>query len=1567
MKRLLSLLTAAALVLTLVPSGALATEGTQEPAACTCTTKCAEGAGNQDCPVCGAEGADLTACKGPESQQEQSQQNENPPAEPEEPVCTCTTKCAEGAANEDCPVCGAVGADLTACKGPESQQGQPQQNENPPAEPEEPVCTCTAKCAEDATNGECPVCGADLTLCAGQESTENEADEAVVAVQAALDILPTAEALAAMSQEEQQTVYTALQSAYDAYCILTDEQKVQISGAEKFDALFAVFNTMITTLESTGSFTVSGGTYGQDYSYADGILTILTGTPLTLSCTHTTTDRIVVGSGVSANLTLAGLSIDLSSGTYVNKGDLCPLSMEGAGASTITLAEGSVNTLKAGEESAGILIPEGRKITINGTGVLDVAGGLYWPGIGRNGDGVLEIQSGIINVSGGSNAASIGGSWNHSGGEIIISGGFITATGKIGGSGLGSVNSFSTGNGNPIIYCSYIGGRFNIASLNGIIVEGSKCGIYGSQTIGEDFFLPENPSLFIAANGSLTLNRAETFTSLTLEGSGSSLTIGDGYSATVTGETSNYGTVAGSLTCTGTVYNSGSLPEGAATGTLYTAPYLKVENGNYSLDGALEAGKQVTVHSAPQDGYMLSYWEVQRGNLTLTSDQNSADTFTFLMPQDCVFIKANYREIVCSLTVNGSTTYFTDAWLAMDKWCDQGGTLTVLSEDAILDTLRRYPDGGILDLNGFSVNLMDLRLSDGNLIVQNGTICADFRTEISPEASLTIRGDVTLKPRDEWMNLEVTNQGTIVVEPGASLNLPDGVVLTNNGILTNAGTIQNSGTITNTGTVTNSGTINNSGTITGTIDGNAPISVLTEIPYMEDGQEKTCETAIRVETATTAWNGGWYVVSDSVTIDQRVTVTGDVKLILTDGCQLTVNGGIQVSEGSTLTIYAQSGGTGILEAISSDGAGIGGSSGNGAGTIIINGGTVNATGGGSGAGIGGGESHAGGTIIINGGTVNATGGPDGGAGIGGAGCTLSGNCGNVIQASSVTADTSGFAGVIQTGTEYRVYGDAVLTEDLTIHQGETLTIPGGGSLDCNGKLTNDGTVVVESGGKLEGTSTGSGTLKVAPTITTVSLPQGTLGTAYSQTLEATGDTPITWSSSDLPGWLTLDENTGKISGTPTAAGDYQFTVTAANDSGSGSKELSITVCTPPSITTGANGTWDSSSTDGLTITSDADFSLFMEVQVDGKVLTKDKDYIIREGSTIVTLKPDYLRTLSVGPHTIRIVSQNGTAETNFTILGDIAGAKITLGTALTYTGKDQTQTIASVTLNGKTLVAGTDYTVTNNTGKNAGTYTLTITGKGNYTGTLKVSFPIAKAPLTITGVDVQNKAYDGTTAATVTGVTFGGLVNKENLALGIDYTATADFENAAAGKGKAVSAKVTLLSSTVGKNYTLNGGSFTTSGDISAAASKLSFKVDRTKPVKGQYITFSVTPQIKGDNRSFLQRVLGINAPKVEFWANGTTKLGEVKVEEGKTSTFAYDTDKGGLKLGKNTITAEFTGDGNLKGCTESVVVYLHDSTTSAPTGDESNIQTWTAVLVVSAVVLIGLGVGAVIYRKKKK
>ena len=85
-----------------------------------------------------------------------------------------------------------------------------------------------------------------------------------------------------------------------------------------------------------------------------------------------------------------------------------------------------------------------------------------------------------------------------------------------------------------------------------------------------------------------------------------------------------------------------------------------------------------------------------------------------------------------------------------------------------------------------------------------------------------------------------------------------------------------------------------------------------------------------------------------------------------------------------------------------------------------------------------------------------------------------------------------------------------------------------------------------------------------PTITTETLPGGTIGVAYSQRLFANGTEPITWhvTAGELPKGLNLNETTGEISGTPTAVGTATFTVKAENSVGSATKELSITIAKP---------------------------------------------------------------------------------------------------------------------------------------------------------------------------------------------------------------------------------------------------------------------------------------------------------------------------------------------------------------------------------------------------------------------
>ena len=73
------------------------------PAECICETHCKQGAVDPDCPVCSAEDADLSACKGTE-----------------ETVCICTDRCSEEMVNLDCPICSAENADFSACLGKEA-------------------------------------------------------------------------------------------------------------------------------------------------------------------------------------------------------------------------------------------------------------------------------------------------------------------------------------------------------------------------------------------------------------------------------------------------------------------------------------------------------------------------------------------------------------------------------------------------------------------------------------------------------------------------------------------------------------------------------------------------------------------------------------------------------------------------------------------------------------------------------------------------------------------------------------------------------------------------------------------------------------------------------------------------------------------------------------------------------------------------------------------------------------------------------------------------------------------------------------------------------------------------------------------------------------------------------------------------------------------------------------------------------------------------------------------------------------------------------------------------------
>ena len=193
--------------------------------------------------------------------------------------------------------------------------------------------------------------------------------------------------------------------------------------------------------------------------------------------------------------------------------------------------------------------------------------------------------------------------------------------------------------------------------------------------------------------------------------------------------------------------------------------------------------------------------------------------------------------------------------------------------------------------------------------------------------------------------------------------------------------------IINLSNVTENITVEDGFTVTGTLKENVKISIADGATVTLDGV-----TINGVNDENCLWAG--------------ITCLGDATIILKDGSTNTVKGfyenypGIQAGPtGKTLTIK----GTGSLEASSNGyGAGIGGGYGIDCGNIIIEGGTITATGGMAAAGIGSGDSRSCGTITISGGKVTATGGADG-AGIGSG---ADGSCGNITITTGVTQVTA---------------------------------------------------------------------------------------------------------------------------------------------------------------------------------------------------------------------------------------------------------------------------------------------------------------------------------------------------------------------------------------------------------------------------------------------------------------------------------------------------------------------------------------------------------------------------------
>lgn len=118
-----------------------------------------------------------------------------------------------------------------------------------------------------------------------------------------------------------------------------------------------------------------------------------------------------------------------------------------------------------------------------------------------------------------------------------------------------------------------------------------------------------------------------------------------------------------------------------------------------------------------------------------------------------------------------------------------------------------------------------------------------------------------------------------------------------------------------------------------------------------------------------------------------------------------------------------------------------------------------------------------------------------------------------------------------------------------------------------------------------------------------------------------------------------------------ADGDKILTVSYTKNGVTKTKDITIKVnaaLASYKIISGADSEWKQNTDRTITIGGNGEFSKFESVKVDGSIIDA-KNYIAKEGSTIIILKTDYLKTLSVGTHSFEIVWADGSAVISFKV------------------------------------------------------------------------------------------------------------------------------------------------------------------------------------------------------------------------------------------------------------------------------------------------------------------------------
>ena len=485
----------------------------------------------------------------------------------------------------------------------------------------------------------------------------------------------------------------------------------------------------------------------------------------------------------------------------------------------------------------------------------------------------------------------------------------------------------------------------------------------------------------------------------------------------------------------------------------------------------------------------------------------------------------------------------------------------------------------------------------------------------------------------------------------------------------------------------------------------------------------------------------------------------------------------------------------------------------------------------------------------------------------------------------VGAGSDGNGGIVFNGKSGTVYGKVELQDNLTINEGETLTVGKDASLTVpeGTTLTNDGTVTTEEGGTLTGNITNA-----PPKITTASLPHGEVDKNYSQIL-ASDNNPTSWSvtSGTLPAGLTLDTNTGTISGTPTTANTYSFTVTATNDSGSDSKAFTLTVTQPvtsvtldqaelalytgdtasltatvqPDNATNKNVTWSSSDNTVATVDNNGNVTAVKAGTATITVTTEDG----KKTATCTVTVTDKTYTISADPTALNF----GSAYTGYAQpAAQTVTVKNTGNQQVTVTLPTSTNYIITAGTNfdnGTAILAPNDtatFTVQPKTGLSVGTYsdTITVSGSENVIVTIPASFTVKSRP-----------SYNPPTVSEETTDAIADAQPGETVTVDLSSGSTKldkdVFETLA---GKDVTLVVDLGD---GLSWTVNGSDIPedatlTDIDMGVTMNSDGIPVDVVNAITGERDSVQITLAHDGDFGFTMTLTAPVGAENAGYWAN---------------------------------------------------------------------------------------------------